>query len=479
VVTEVDRDFFWFASEQYYEPEVVDKLRLAHGFCPTHTRHFLATGSHSVTVSVFAYLTWYMIKRLNMARSLLGQKDSKHDPRRLCLQAARVLSPQGSCPMCHSLRHTETIEIDALLAALAIGEVKDAYEKSPGVCIPHLRQAGFLAQWDSFAFLTQDLQRRLKVKLFPGRSTAELLEQTAGLDRESSLRQCTGSGQSLDGQKREIKAAIESGNPPHPWSQTFEATMASLAEPGCPVCVFAAKGVRHYFDWLARQMEAQRSHPSTWDLSWNICPSHLWELNAAGHNSAALLIGEHMVEDWLAKLDRFGAGLRYRPAAQQWRRLYQAVLVVSGGHDAGALEDAPPQNRWKKTAAILESPKDRLDALRSVAFRSDRCQACSHIHTMTQRRLDLILRLLEDPLGRQAYHGSQGLCLRHCVEAAKLAEVPAALDELLSAQIARLRLLEWELEEASRKNNWSIRYEPNGPESEVGRRAAYQFCGVG
>ncbi len=39
-VSEVDRDFFWFTSEQYYEPGVVDNLRIAHGFCPTHTRHF-------------------------------------------------------------------------------------------------------------------------------------------------------------------------------------------------------------------------------------------------------------------------------------------------------------------------------------------------------------------------------------------------------------------------------------------------------
>jgi hypothetical protein len=56
--------------------------------------------------------------------------------------------------------------------------------------------------------------------------------------------------------------------------------------------------------------------------------------------------------------------------------------------------------------------------------------------------------------------------------------VPAALIELLSAQIARLRVVEWELEEASRKMSWSVRYEPKGPESDTWRRAAQQFCGV-
>lgn len=483
VVREVDRDFFWFVSEQYYEVEVVDKMRLAYGFCPTHTRHFLATGSHSVNVSVFSYLTWYVITRLNIARNLLMQRDSKQDPRRLCLQAAAALRPQGACPMCQSLRQTETIEIHALLDALAIKEVQDAYERSPGLCIPHLRQAGYQAQWDSVDFLSKDLQRRLGTKIFPGRSTTALLEQAVGLDRESSLRKHNGSdkpGPPLDGQKREIETYIELGKPDHPWSQTFEAAMASLAEPGYPVCVACAEGVRQYLDWLARQMEAQMSISGSWDLSWNICPSHLWELNLAGHEQAALLIAEHMIQDWLSKLDRLTTGLKHRPKEQLWGRLAQVFLVCCGSYDPDAFQHSPrARNRWSKVSSVLESPQDKLDGLRTIAFRSDLCQARLHIHTTTQRRLELILRLLEDPLGRKAYHAGWGLCLRHCIEAAKLAEVPSALAELLSAQIARLRVLEWELEEASRKNNWSVRYEPKGPESDVWRRAAYQFCGVG
>ena len=482
VVREVDRDFFWFVSEQYYEVGVVDKMRLAYGFCPTHTRHFLATGSHSVNVSVFSYLTWYVITRLNAARNLLVARGSKQSPRELCLQAAAALRPQGACPMCQSLRQTETIEIHALLDALAITEVKDAYERSPGLCIPHLRQAGYQAQWDSVDFLSKDLQRRLGTKIFPGRSTAALLEQAVGLDRESSLRQHNGSdkpGPPLDGQKREIKAYIELGKPDHPWSRTFEAAISSLAEPGCPVCTACAQGVQHYLDWLAQQMKVQASIPDNWDLSWNICASHLWELNTAGHENAAMLIVEHMIQDWLWKLDRLTTGLKQRPAEQLWGRLAQGFLVCCGSCDPDAFQHSPrARNRWSKVSTVLESPRDRLDGLRTVAFRSDLCQACLHIQTTTQRRLELILRLLEDPLGRKAYHGGSGLCLRHCIQAANLAEVPAGLDELLSAQIARLRVLEWELEESSRKNNWSVRYEPKGPESDVWRRAAYQFCGV-
>jgi hypothetical protein len=57
-ISAIDRDFFWFTSEQYYEPKVVDNLRLAHGFCPTHTRHLLQTGANSVITAVFSYLAW-------------------------------------------------------------------------------------------------------------------------------------------------------------------------------------------------------------------------------------------------------------------------------------------------------------------------------------------------------------------------------------------------------------------------------------
>jgi hypothetical protein len=482
VVKEVDRDFFWFASEQYYEAQVVDKMRLAYGFCPTHTRHFLQTCAQSVITTVFSYLTWYVIGRLNTARNLLTARGSKQSPRELCLQAAAALRPQGTCPMCQSLHQTETIETQALLDALSTKEVKDAYENSPGLCAPHLRQAGYQAQWDTLAFLSKDLQRRLGAKIFPERSTEALLEQTVGLDRESSLRQRNGSDKpslSLDERKREIEACIELGSPNQPWSPTFEHMIASLAEPGCPVCNACAEGTRQYLDWLARQMEMQRSISGSWDLSWNVCPSHLWELNMAGHDRAALLIAEHMIQDWLSKLDSLTIGLNDRPAEQLWGRLGQGFLVCCGRYNPDpSLTSARLRFRWSKVSSVLESPQDRLDALRTIAFRSDLCHACLHIHTTTKRSLDLILRLLEDPLGRKAYHNGWGLCLHHCIEAAKLAEVPSALDELLSAQIARLRILEWELQEASRKDNWSVRYEPKGLESAVWRRAAYQFCGV-
>lgn len=481
VISEVDRDFFWFTSEQYYEPQVVDKLRLAHGFCPTHTRHFLQTGANSVTTAVFSYLAWYVIKQLNAAREVLSQKGSKRNSRELCLEAAAILRPRGACPMCVSLQAEEQINVHALTYSLSLTDVRDAYEKSQGLCLPHFRQAASGATWDTVTFLSADMQRRLSAKVSSERSTTALLEQAVGLDQELALKRNPPRDKSLDLAKNDGRPEtyIELGKLEPLWSPTFEQLLASLAEPGCPVCQACDQGLWQYLAWLGQQMEAQARTSGSWESSYDICSAHLWALYAAGYEQATILVGKHTLHEWLTRLDRLATGLRFKPSERALERFRQGFLVRCGV-DMGkcGAESERPQSRRSKVANVLESPEARLDALRVVAFRADECEACRHIRTVTRQRLGLILRALEDPLGRKAYHAAHGLCLRHCIEAANLAEVPAALAELLSAQIARLRLLEWELEEASRKVSWSVRYEAKGPESEAWRRAAHQFCGV-
>ena len=485
-IDEVERDFFWFTNEQYYEPGVVDKLRLAHGFCPTHTRHFLQTGANSVITSVFSYLTWYVIKQLNAACDVLSQKASKLHCRELCLEAAEALRPRGTCPMCVCLRTGEQINIHAITYTLALTDVRDTYEKSPGLCLPHFRQVANQAEWDTVSFLTVDMRDRLHAKVSLQRSTTALLEQAVGLDRARSHRRSALSRELKQppyGKERGTQSYIEIGKPDRLWSPTFEQLLTQLAEPGCPVCSACDQGVQQYLHWLAQQMAAQPSISDSWESNFHVCPSHLWALYTAGYDQAAILIGKHTIQEWLTRLNKLTLGLSSRPSERLLERLLErlrrGLLLWCGANKfESGLDSERPQSRRTKVAAVLESPQHRLDALRSVAFRTDLCQACAHVRTTTRQRLDLILRVLEDPVGRKAYHAGSGLCLRHCIEAANLAEVPAALIELLSAQIARLRVVEWELEEASRKMSWSVRYEPKGPESDTWRRAAQQFCGV-
>lgn len=481
-INEANRDFFWFINEQYYEIGVIDKMRLAYGFCPSHTRQFLQTGAHSVNVTVFSYLTWYVITRLNAARELLVHGGSKQDPRRLCGQAAAVLRPRRVCPMCESIRTGEQTNLHVLLTTLALPEIRDAYESSAGLCVPHFRQAGRRAEWDTLVFLASDIERKLQAKLLPGSSAKSVLEQTAGLDKERRLR-CGGSSDhpvpACEEKQGKLEMYIDLGNPTYPWSPSFDQMLSALAEPGCPVCRACNVGLEQYLGWLAREMDTQAWLSNGWDLSYRTCPAHLWELHASGHERAASAVADHMVQDWLSRLQRMHNGLNRKPSARSLQRLGEAFRVWCGLYDSEPLDsEARAQSRRKKVMAVIQSPQQKLDDIRVVAFGGENCQACTHIETTATRTLELILRVLEDPAGRKAYHEGWGLCLKHCVQAAGLADVPAALTELLSAQIGRLRVLEWDLHEASRKDNWSVRYEPKGTESQVWRRAAYQFCGV-
>jgi hypothetical protein len=126
----------------------------------------------------------------------------------------------------------------------------------------------------------------------------------------------------------------------------------------------------------------------------------------------------------------------------------------------------------------LESPETRLKSIRSVDLQLHPCQACTHLSTVTHRTLELILRAADDPFTREVYGEKAGICLRHAIQAARVADDPAKLSFVLKTEETRLRILEWELQEHSRKENWSVRYEPAGVEASAWMRAAYQLCGA-
>ncbi len=225
-------------------------------------------------------------------------------------------------------------------------------------------------------------------------------------------------------------------------------------------------------------MEQIESPSARWESTFDVCPSHFWGLTAAGYEQAATVIARHTVHEWLARLDYLRAGMARQPAPGPMDRLAAVPVAWSQRLDlAGTRSRTVMAQLWRIAAETLESPEHKLDRVRVVPFRKDLCQACWHINETTRRTLDLILRIVEEPAGRQAYRQGWGLCLRHCIAAANIADSPAALHELLKGQISRLRILEWDLEESSRKINWSVRYEPKGPEENAWQRAAYQFCG--
>jgi len=360
--------------------------------------------------------------------------------------------------------------ISALLHSMADPEVRKAYQNSTGLCLPHFRQAGRLADWDGLCFLAAQIRERLMSMTFSDATCTGQLEIAAGLIPGGSVGRKYPQGE-------ETGFSEMPGDPrPRSWSPTLEWIRAKLHEPGCPVCNACTRGLGRCFYWLAQELKSVRSPQDYWDTSWRLCPSHSWELRACGQERAAALTARHIIQEWLWGLDDLLPAMADRPSHRLMDRMAAAVKKLGPWSVAAKKEAAGIGGSLLK---LLESPASKLDGLRSVAFREDPCQACVHARSTTHRTLDLLLRVVEDPAGREAYVRGSGLCLRHCVTASALAESPTALSVLIVAQITRLRLLQWELEESSRKLNWSVRYEPKGPEQSAWLRAAQMFCGVG
>lgn len=350
-----------------------------------------------------------------------------------------------------------------LLQTLSANEVKEAYAKSEGLCLPHLRLVGMRAGWEQLLFLTDHIRGVLTSLKYSTDKVGFPLEMIAGLDVNRQVRLSEETAQELPGEARERSTDV----------------LALLAGPACPACAACDRGVGEYFQWLAGEMEAVASRAGPWDPSWSVCASHLWDLQSAGHDRAAATISDQTCNVWLSQIE----SLKTRLETSQPHRLLDRLVGLPSAWSCSKGKETTGEIRskfnrlWHVTAMTLESPAKVLNRLREVHFRESPCQACSHVEVTARRTIDLVLRALEDPMGQEAYHRGAGLCFRHCLVAANLAEVPDVLAELLAFQIARLRLLEWELEEASRKMNWVIRYEPKGPEETAWRRAAYQLYG--
>lgn len=481
--TETDRDFFWFVNEHYYQSETIAEMNRSYGFCPVHTRQFLKTAANGVITTVFSYLTGAALSRLHEAETLLEDANSHRAALDQCRRVAEMLRPRGTCRACLGLRWWDNYLTRTLVEALSDIDVKRAYRKSAGLCLPHFQQAGVDADWESLAYLAEDMGQRL-MTIEDSRPLQIVLERAAGMDFQRSTRRRHGGPGSGDMPAPRRESASPSLPPLRdravPWSPTLENLRALLAEPGCPVCSACERGIRQYFQWLSVELEGVSAALAGWDPSWKVCPAHLWDLFTAGYTGAATIIARRVCQQWLWKIQDMARHLANKPPGRMFVRASRAVL--SWGKNICDDQRRPSYRGMfglsQVAAAVLESPELKLNRIRAVALREEHCQACYHIQETTRRVLDLILRALEEPAGKQAYLAGWGLCLRHCIAAAGVAEVPEALAVIIRAQIARLRLLEWELHEAARKVSWSLRYESKGPEQTAWRRAAQMFCGV-
>ena len=221
------------------------------------------------------------------------------------------------------------------------------------------------------------------------------------------------------------------------------------ARRGCPVCYEMLRVEAERLAWLA-QLRADVAVRTIEDLL-PLCDTHLWAAMGALPTSIRAVTLSHALGAARAQM-----ALALRPEAAQARR----------GH-----------LRWLRAV----QPVARLEALnfaREIAARSLYCPMRVRTQVAERRSLELLLTLTERSAFRSHYEEGTGLCMRHLAVALEQAASPAARQFLLSTQHAKLGLLNWELQEALRKQIWTSRFEHRGGDGEAWTRALMLFAGV-
>jgi len=121
--------------EYVTEPQTHMAVRAARGFCATHAWHIL----EQINASALGIAILYE----GLVRDLLNDMGEVRPDggRRQVAQAADALRPQGPCPACVHRATVEDHLLRNLLDYLGQSEFAEAFHRSAGLCLPHLRLA--------------------------------------------------------------------------------------------------------------------------------------------------------------------------------------------------------------------------------------------------------------------------------------------------------------------------------------------------
>jgi hypothetical protein len=132
--------------ESVNDPGIRDDIRAAHGFCEVHGRMLReahdALGTAIIHRDVLRALdeelsgTPYTAPSIGerLAHALLGNEGANHGN-------GRPLAPKQPCPACAHRASTDQVYVSALMQHLTEAELLPLFQKSAGLCQPHLRLA--------------------------------------------------------------------------------------------------------------------------------------------------------------------------------------------------------------------------------------------------------------------------------------------------------------------------------------------------
>lgn len=471
----LDRHFFWYLVEQYFEPSAIRRMQRSHGFCRRHTSHLLARGGPGTIGRIYL---WMLPPYLAALRALeTAELTAKSAPARLA-----ALRPMAGCAACQAEAEAAERWLSPLRATLHDAEVRRALTAGFSLCLDHFLAIAPSLDW---AQLRWTLEAVLgQVRLASPQRVCEDVPAWLSLvrGRDADARPRSAARRASRGQARIAGAADGQDGAPGvgTWSPTLARLHQLLAEPGCAVCHARHAGLWDYFQWLEREImdtPSFRWHEALW-----LCRTHAWDFAHAGDGPARPKLVSAIVAYWRSQLEALAASLRDEPPRSLARRV---ETVPAHLRRIAAARGAPRPGLgalWRclgpALRAALESPERRLADLRQVALRTSDCPACRHLRTIAARTCDLLARSLADPATASRYQQSSGVCFRDLPLALSACRDAEQVKALARAARVRLEVLQWELEEAMRKEDWSVRYEAKSTEQAAWERAVGQVSGA-
>jgi hypothetical protein len=420
--------FFWFAYEQYQEPEVINDLDRALGFCPRHNRALVRARVYPGT------LTHLYLHVALAARAAIGD----------------VRRSDAPCPACAHDGWAAGYAIGVLLRTLTEDAVAAAYAQSPGLCSRHFLYALRTATRAEIERPMRLFEQRVSEDDVAGRNVALF----TGIDVDAPQR--------LDLRRRLPEESADEAS-------TLEQLGADLALDACPACLAAGRATRRYVCWLSTQRR-NGSNDFARELV-GLCASHLADAHASDPEAAQWLVLEKSVR-WQKALGRLRGEVEKLPAAGVGARLRFVSRWINEGKGERRERRRTAEDLFEIAGTALEPRRAFRRAASRFEGQFPGCGACRAESTAQGRMLALIAAALLDRRFARQYEHAHGLCVRHVLSWPDT-------DRTLPAEVcsARLALLRWELEESDRKRDWLIRYEADGPEATAWRRAMAQIDG--
>ena len=422
-----DRYEFGFIYEHHGDRYTLAHLRASLGFCAAHTRRLLRRHEAQwVMPLVYAEV-------VRAAREDLGPRST-----------APAVRP---CPMCESQGQVAGAFLRALVVALRDPHVAETYEKSDGLCLPHLCNALRDRDHTATVVLVRAFGTRLRQATDPGL----VLRCLAGRDDDRPARH--------DQRLRLQRVAVANAAPAP--VDVLGGLRDRFGTDACPICLVGALAEAQFLTWLATEFLTSASSLTVEGL-W-LCPGHLHDLADLNAASGAA-VARHQQEEVGAELARLEARLQTLPPAGPLARVLFVRALLRD-------REAPPRRRWAElrrgAAALVASRRSSVAASLEPLTRPRRCAACSAWVTAEERVGSLLGAAIEDGQTARVYEGSHGICVRHAYQ---LKGHPWA-GPVVAVLRARLAVLGWELDEIRRKSAWAERWDATGPESGAWLRA--------